>query len=247
MRSRSELYGAGIFTTIRIIDGKPWLWEKHLRRLLHDATELGIDITSDAESLLGRLEIRIAGEDLVGGRARITISDKRASELWPSTARTAPTSITVQTGPLNEAPRPFRLGISQYLVNSTSPIAGLKTCNYLEQVLALENATRGDLNEAVRLNERGDVTSACMANIFWLKDERRYTPALSTGCLPGTTREFVMENVDVIEAKASIDDLRNADAIFLTSAGLGVVAVDEFDGRTMPEIDHPILRLIPGR
>jgi branched-subunit amino acid aminotransferase/4-amino-4-deoxychorismate lyase len=218
-----------------------------MRRLVHDAGVLGMDISSDADVLLSRLEIRIAGEDLSNGRARITISDKRASPLWPSTARNAATSVTVQTGPLNEAARPFRLGVSKHLVNSTSALAGLKTCNYLEQILAFENAAKANFNEAVRLNERGHVTSACMANIFWLKDEKLYTPALSTGCLPGTMREFVLENVDVTDVAVGVDELRTADAIFLTSAGLGVVAVDEFDGRAMQRTDHPILALIPGR
>jgi branched-chain amino acid aminotransferase len=247
MNNRADLYGSGIFTTVRVINGKAWLWEKHLRRLMHDAAALGIDIASDAENLRGRLEIRIAGEDLLMGRARITITDKRVSPIWPSTARTAPVGITVQTGPINETARPFRLGISAHLVNSTSPLAGLKTCNYLEQILAFENASESNLNEAVRLNECGHVTSACMANIFWLKDEKLYTPALRTGCLPGTTREFVMETLDVAEVEVGIDELRNADSIFLTSAGLAVVAVDEFDRRAMQAIDHPILHLIPEK
>ena len=100
-------------------------------------------------------------------------------------------------------------------------------------------------NEAVRLNELGYVTSACMANISWLKNDRLFTPSLSTGCLPGTTREFVLENLEVSEVEAAIDDLREADAIFLASAGLGVVQVDQFDGRAMPDIDHAITRLVP--
>ncbi len=85
-----------------------------------------------------------------------------------------------------------------------------------------------------------------MSNIFWLAGESLSTPALSTGCLPGTTREFVMERMDVTEVEAGVDELGMADAIFLTSAGLGVVAVDEFDGSAMPQTDHLIQRLIPG-
>jgi branched-chain amino acid aminotransferase len=246
MNSRSDLYGAGVFTTIRIIDGKPWLWEKHSRRLLHDAARLNMDLSSiTIDEILGRIETRIKGEDISDGRLRLTISDKRIADLWPGTGRGATATVTVQTAPLNEVPRPFRLGVSAHLVNSTSPLAGLKTGNYLEPLLAAEAAREQGFHEAVRLNERGQVTSACMANVFWARGDQLFTPTISTGCLPGTTREFVMENLDVSETEASLEELKQADAIFLTSAGLGVVAADEIDGRPLPRSDHAILDLIP--
>jgi branched-subunit amino acid aminotransferase/4-amino-4-deoxychorismate lyase len=111
--------------------------------------------------------------------------------------------------------------------------------------MSLEAAKARGFHEAIRINERGQVTSACMANVFWLKDEQLFTPAISTGCLPGTTREFVMENLQVNEVEAGIDGLKSADAIFLTSAGLGVVGVDEFDGRAMKRVEHDLLDLVP--
>ena len=84
-----------------------------------------------------------------------------------------------------------------------------------------------------------------MANVFWLRGSDLYTPILATGCLPGTTREFVLNNFETTEIDAGLDELKNAEAIFLTSAGLGVIAVDEFEGRAIGSTDHPILRLIP--
>jgi branched-subunit amino acid aminotransferase/4-amino-4-deoxychorismate lyase len=140
-------------------------------------------------------------------------------------------------------PSPFRITISPYPVNSRSPLAGVKSCNYLEQILAKDEAKKRGFDEAIRGNERGHVTSGCMANVFWLNGDRFYTPALSTGCLPGTTREFVLENLECEEVEAEIGDLETADAIFLTSAGLGIVAADQFDGRRLAGGDHPILQL----
>lgn len=52
--SRSHLYGYGVFTTIRIIDGEPWLWDKHWRRLEHDAGKLGIDLAAYSEGMVRR-------------------------------------------------------------------------------------------------------------------------------------------------------------------------------------------------
>ncbi|MBV9240991.1 MAG: aminotransferase class IV [Acidobacteria bacterium] len=244
--SRSNLYGAGVFTTIRIIDGEPWLWDKHWRRLESDAAKIGIDLSMYSEYMVRRgLDESIPDVEKTGVRkARIMITDERPSPLWSEDQRVIPTNVSFLIAPLPKVARPFRLTISPYAVNSTSPLAGVKTCNYLEETLSLDEAKSRGYNEAVRLNERGHVTSACMANIFWLKDDRLFTSDLSTGCLPGTTREFVMESLDVTGGEVEVNELKRADAIFLTSAGLGVVQVDEFDQREMATLYHPIRRLV---
>ena len=245
--SRSQLYGAGVFTTIRIINGEPWLWDKHWRRLEHDAAKLGIDLSMYSEFMVRRgLDESIPDADRTGSRkARITITDERASPLWSKEQRAVPTNVSFLIAPLREVPRPFRLTISPYAVNLTSPIAALKTCNYLEPSMSLEEARARGASEAIRINQRGHVTSACMANVFWLRKDRLFTPALSTGCLPGTTREFVIENLDTAEVEARVEELLDADAIFLSSAGLGVVRVDEFNGKEITPNDHEILHLGP--
>ncbi|HEV7699078.1 MAG TPA: aminotransferase class IV [Pyrinomonadaceae bacterium] len=245
--SLAHLYGCGVFTTIRIIGGEQWLWEKHWRRLQDSAAKLGIDTAAHSEYMVRRgLDESIPDLDrLKAQKARITISDERSSWLWSDAQVPVPTNVSFLVSPLNTVQRPFRLGVSPHSINSTSPIAGMKTCNYLEQIMALDEAKARGVSEAIRLNERGRITSACTANVFWLKHDRLYTPPLLTGCLTGTTREFVMENLDVEEVAVGIEELQNARAIFLTSAGLGVVAVDEFDGRPLSASGYPILDIIP--
>lgn len=247
--SKATLYGTGIFTTIRIVDGKPWLWEKHWRRLEHDAAKVGIDISSHTEYMVRRgLDESIPDTDMAKSqKARITISDERPSPLWSDLAVPVATNITFLVAPLSATLRPFCIGVSPHLINSTSPLAGLKTCNYLEQTMAMNEAKGHGFNEAVRVNEHGHITSGCMANIFWSKDGMLLTPGLTTGCLPGTTREFILENLEGREVEASIDELQAADSIFLTSAGLGVVEVAELESRQLKPIDHPILNLLPKR
>ena len=112
-------------------------------------------------------------------------------------------------------------------------------------MLGYEEATKRGFHEAIRLNERGEIASACMANVFWKKGGKLYTPSLKTGCLPGTTREFILENIECEEVEAGIEALENADRIFLTSAGIGVVRVAEFDGRNLEISDHALSKLLP--
>jgi 4-amino-4-deoxychorismate lyase len=87
------------------------------------------------------------------------------------------------------------------------------------------------------LNERSEVVSATMANIFWVKNGTIHTPALSTGATAGITRGCVINLaqqhfIPLIEGVYDMSDLTDADEIFLTSASLGVAIVTTFDFRT---------------
>jgi 4-amino-4-deoxychorismate lyase len=87
------------------------------------------------------------------------------------------------------------------------------------------------------LNERGEVVSATMANIFWVKDGTIHTPALSTGAIAGITRSCLIKLaqqhfIPLIEGVYEMSDLTDADEIFLTSGSLGMGIVTAFDFRT---------------
>jgi branched-chain amino acid aminotransferase len=243
--SSAALYGKGVFTTIAVRGSEPMLLDKHWHRLSENASVIGIDISAYSESAVRRsLEQVIAANNVDSGRARTTFFDESASGVWRfETGRITSLLITASSG--HTRARPLWLALSPYTINSRSPLAGVKSCNYLENILALNEAKKAGFDEAIRLNERGLVTSACMANVFWMKGGTLYTPPLSTGCLAGTTREFIMERFDCIEAEEGSDALENAEAVFLTSAGLGVSEVAGFNERTFAPSGHEILSAFP--
>ena len=244
--SRSFLYGFGVFSTIRIMNGELFLWEKHWRRLGANAAKLGIDVAAySEENVKQQIKEIIAKENILSGKARITFADDSPSDIWPVDAKKK-TTLQIISGDLQPVSDNLRLTISPYIANSGSPLAGIKSCNYLEKILALDEARARGFDEAIQINERGEVTSGTMANLFWIKGEVLFTPSLKTGCLPGTTREFVMENLECREVEVMLDELDAADAIFLTSAGLGVVEVAEFASRRFDRLDHPIVDLLPS-
>ena len=128
------------------------------------------------------------------------------------------------------------LTVSPYRFNTLSPIAGVKSTSYLEHLLCWEEARARDFDEALTLNERGEVVSATLANIFWVTDGTIHTPALSTGALAGTTRARIIAlagelSLPHVEGVYEISHVADADEIFLTSAGLGVAIVTTFDFR----------------
>lgn len=243
--SSALLYGKGVFTTVAIHNGQPLLWEKHWSRLERSADRLGLDLSEHSEkSTMKELFGLISSDQVIRGRARLTFFDLRSSVLWPVETELK-TAFAITTGEAKPESEHFSLTFSPHLINSLSPLAGIKSCNYLEHVMVLEEAKKRGSDEAIRLNERGVVTSGCMANIFWLKDGELFTASLQTGCLPGTTREYVLENVDCKEVEVEIEEVQAADSIFLTSAGLGIVEVDEFDGKRLERSEHPIKGLWP--
>lgn len=224
--SSAALYGKGIFTTVAVHDFIPFLWEKHWRRLEKDARKIKINLSEFSEqSVINSLAEIIEKNNLTRGRARLTFFDESSPSIW-QTKQKGKTNLLIQTAEFRSAPEKFRLTVSPFRVNSASPLAGVKSCNYLENILALEDAKAKNFDEAIRLNEKDEIVSACMANIFWKKNNTIFTPALETGCLEGTTRSFVLETFSVKETKAGLAELKIADEIFLTSAGIGIVGCE---------------------
>jgi branched-chain amino acid aminotransferase len=230
--SSHAFYGKGIFTTCAIFGEKPFLWEKHWRRLTENASKIGLDVSEFSEAKVKNAVSEIIVENkLENGRARITFFDESAGKIW-SFATNRKTSLLITTNEFRAA-KDLRLNISAFPINSKSPLANVKSCNYLENILALEDAKYKGFDESIRLNERGEIASACMANLFWIKSGKILTPSLETGCLAGTTREFLLENYTIEEKIASLDELNEANEIFLTSAGLGIGKICKFEEKIL--------------
>jgi branched-subunit amino acid aminotransferase/4-amino-4-deoxychorismate lyase len=229
--SNAALYGKGVFTTVAVYNSKLFLWEKHWRRLTENSRKLRLDLSVLTEEIMKNSLFKIIGANNVrNGRARITIFDESASFIWQDNP-VAKTNLLIQTADFRRAKKIYKLNISPFRVNSSSPLANVKSCNYLENLLAFEDAKARGFDEAIRLNERGEIVSACLANLFWKRKNTIYTPSLETGCLNGTTREFVTENFAVTETKAELNELYEADEIFLTSAGIGIAKVSALDNK----------------
>jgi branched-subunit amino acid aminotransferase/4-amino-4-deoxychorismate lyase len=235
--SSAALYGSGVFTTVAIYDRKPFQWHRHWQRLSENAEKLHIRISEfEGETVADALAELVEKNNVATGRARITFFDEAASGVW-SFETTRKTSLLITTADFRETAEELRLTLSPFPVNSKSPLVNVKSCNYLENLLALEAAKADGFDEAVRVNERGEIVSAAMANLFWIDNETLYTPSLETGCLEGTTRAVVIEiakeiGLDVYTLATDFDDLYRADEIFLTSAGIGVAGVGNLEHET---------------
>jgi 4-amino-4-deoxychorismate lyase len=234
----ATLYGRGVFTTLAVYGARPFLWTEHWVRLSNHAERSGINLSDVDEGKTAKLLARLIEQNNVeNGRARVTLLANSSSGTWQLDADVPrKTNLLIMTGDTHKAAFEEGLAVtlSPFRVNSNSALVGIKSVNYLENILAREEARARNFDEAVRVNERGDIVSATMANIFWVKDGTIHTPAIATGALPGITRAHVITlaeelSIPIVEGVYEVADLSEADEIFLTSAGLGVGIVTTFD------------------
>jgi branched-subunit amino acid aminotransferase/4-amino-4-deoxychorismate lyase len=236
----AALYGRGVFTTLAVHGGRPFLWNEHWLRLKEHAGRVGLDLSElSAENVGEPLRQLIEVNRVEEGRARVTLLATAEHGIWkvrgPDAERK--TDLLIMTGDAAAASEDgLALTVSPYRISTMSALAGVKSVNYLEHILAWEEARGRDFDEAVALNERGEVVSATLANIFWVTHGTIHTPALATGALSGTTRACVMElageiSAPLVEGVYDLSDLGDADEVFLTSAGHGLRVVTTFDFR----------------
>jgi branched-subunit amino acid aminotransferase/4-amino-4-deoxychorismate lyase len=243
----AALMGRGVFTTVAVHGARAFLWPQHWARLIEHAGRAGVQHTEFTEARVGAdLARLIEANNVERGLARVTLLARAARDLagGPTTDEQATaTDLLITTGELQQ-PAPdegLALTLSPYRVNTHAPLVGVKSVSYLEHVIAWEEARARDFDEAVCLNERGEIVSATMANIFWVTKGTAHTPALSTGVLAGTTRACVLAlaselALPVIEGVYDLAHLGDADEIFLTSArhGVGLVTTYDFHRYTVP-------------
>jgi branched-subunit amino acid aminotransferase/4-amino-4-deoxychorismate lyase len=234
-----SLYGRGVFTTLAIYNHQPFLYSSHWTRLTDHAARAGVSSSEyDETSVRDLLAHLIEANKVKNGRARVTLLATTEHGVWKVKGlESRKTDLLIMTGdPRAVNEDGLALTVSPYRANTLSPLTGIKSVNYLEHILAWEEARARDFNEAVTLNERGEVVSATMANIFWVTQGTIHTPALVTGALAGTTRARVSQlagelSIPLVEGVYDLSDLGDADEIFLTSAGQGVAIVTTFDFR----------------
>ena len=237
--SSAMLYGRGVFTTLSIYNSQPFHWSKHWQRLTSHAAKLDIDFTGCTEKNVGEaLQKLVAVNRVEAGRARVIMLARSGRDIWKTkTPGAKKTDLLIMTGdPQHVSQNGLSLAVSPYRVNTVSPLSGIKSLNYLDHVLSWEEAQSRDFDEAVVLNERGEIVSATTANLFWARNGTLHTPTLSTGAMAGITRECVIEIasknfIPLVEGVYEMPDLTDADEIFLTSSSVGVAPVTTFDFR----------------
>ena len=228
--------GDGVFETMKVVDGAAFALSRHLRRLDRSAAGLGLDEPDEDRIRAAVGEVLAA--DPSAGLLRITWSSGAGP--WGSGRGDGPGTLVVASGLRNVWPPAERVHLVPWRRNEHSPLVGLKTTSYAENVLALATARRVGCSEALFANTAGHLCEGTGTNVFLVVDGVVVTPPLSSGCLAGVTRELVMELADVVERDIDPAGFGTADEAFLTSSTRDVSPISAVDEVDLPAAPGPV-------
>ncbi len=244
--NRSLFFGEGVFETFRYKTQLPAYLNRHFARLKKGSEYLNIPYPSD-EIISEFISESVSKSGLKDAYVKICLfssggniyHDKPQNYLLCSVIKECP-----------HRKSDISLTIATECVNSISEINYHKTINYIQNTVSKRQAISSGFDEALFLNEKGHITECTVHNIFWIKENKIYTPSLKNGLLPGVTRSVIMVicnelNLELIEGEYDLKELHRADCIFLTNAISGMVKVHELDGKEYSE-ESQIYKNIEG-
>jgi branched-chain amino acid aminotransferase len=229
---RGFTLGDGVFETIRVIGGRPRHLARHFERLHDGAGVLGFAVPHDETSLAHALDGLLAACGLTEATLRMTVTRGPAPRGVLPPASPGPT-VLVTAAPAGTPVGPARLAVASVTRrNEFSPLSRIKSLNYLDNILARQEAADLGADDAVLLNTKGRVAETTIANLFAVIDGVVVTPPVAEGALPGIARSLVLKALDVVERPLAVQELYRAREIVLTNS-LGVRPVASVDGIAM--------------
>ena len=225
--NRGLRYGDGLFETMRMHEGRILNVDFHFERFFQGMKILQFDIPGNySPGFFIERVTELLLKNSISQNARIRLMIFRSEGNIFDTENNFPNYV-IEIFPLSGKIELNENGLSVDVFpdakKSCDRFSNLKSNNYLPSVMAAKFAQKNNLDEAILLNAFNRICESAIANIFIIKDNKIYTPSLSEGCVAGVTRRLILENFSaenysVAEKSLSIDDVLDADEIFLTNS-----------------------------
>jgi branched-chain amino acid aminotransferase len=234
------VFGDGVYETLRTYAGRPFHLDRHLDRLRRSSARLGFDVSvSDAE-LTATLDRVLDGAANDESFIRI-IASRGVGDISYRFERVQGPTVVIVAKPLEPLPEDyFSRGVPVAITTTRRNAANaldpaIKSCNLLNNILAVREAQSQGAIEGLLLNAAGHLAEGASSNFFVVNDGRLLTPPLSAGILAGITRDVVLTRAagigfDAKEIPLTPDDLLSADEAFLTSTLKEVMPIATVDG-----------------
>jgi branched-subunit amino acid aminotransferase/4-amino-4-deoxychorismate lyase len=244
------LNGWGVFSTLRVTDGVLFAWEHHWVRMRQDAARMRVPFPGEAGWLEERLHRLVEANRAWNSTLRVVVVRNRGG-VWEGPASAREFDVVAFTADLTAWSAEVKLGLVRHSRHAASEFAGTKCMSWAQNLIWYERAREQGLDEAMLLNERGEVCECTSANLFVAEGGRVWTPPLSSGCLPGVTRallldEIRVEDIAVGEKTLLPADLEAADEVFITSTTRGLLPVVSIEGLRVRRSGEARSRLEPA-
>lgn len=230
--NRGLRYGDGIFETMKLIHGEIQLEKFHFERLFESLKALQFVLPADLTPeflkeqiglLVTRNEVRHAA------RVRLNLFRKNGGlyDLSDHTPEFVIEALPLPDNHLQFSPRGLFVDIYPDARKACDRFAGIKSNNYLPYLMGALFAKQNNLDDALILNDRNRICEATISNVFWVRRNKIFTPPLSEGCIAGVMRRHLLSllrkhNFDVEEKSLEVDELCEAEEVFLTNAISGI-------------------------
>ncbi len=229
------LAGWGVFSTLRVADGVPFAFERHWARIARDAAAFHVSIPGDPEKVRRKLLELVEANRARNATLRLVIV-RNGGGLWAGPPTGRESDLIALTADPKEWGEGAKLGYMANARHAACGFAGTKILSWAMNLTWLESAQRHGFDEVVLLNERGEVAECTSANIFIASGNQVWTPPLSSGCLPGITREVLLGEIHAPELQVGQKtlmpaDLESADEVFITSSTRDLLPVLEIEGK----------------
>ena len=228
------LSGWGVFSTLRVVEGVPFAFERHWARLTRDAAALHIPLPPDGSAVRRKLVELIEANGAYRSTLRLVIV-RNGGGMWEGPSPSGrPSDLLALTADSKQWGAGVKLAYVKNARHAANPFAGAKMLSWAMNLTWLESAQARGFDEVILLNERGEAAECTSANIFVANGNRVATPPLSAGCLPGITREVLLEairvpGIEIQEQAISPADLETADEIFITSTTRNLLPVTHIE------------------
>lgn len=232
---RGFLYGDGVFETLRAYSGRVFRLKAHLERLKKGLSTLSIPCPDlkDLETIIQNI---IEKNSLQEAYIRLTIT-RGLCERGPVPKNCGQPTVFCFGEEFKPLPERYysegvKIGLSQRRQWRTPEETSLKSLSFLPNILD-RMRTPEDEFDALILTPEGYISETTVSNIFFIRDNRLFTPSLECAPLAGITREVVMEighqsGFQVVEGRFKVTDIEKAEEVFLTNTLIEVLPVRQF-------------------
>jgi branched-chain amino acid aminotransferase len=250
------VHAVGLFETMLAARGRVVRVDAHLARLTASAKELGLTESLNARALQEAVHAVVERSGLATGdaraRVRLTLTGGDLNLLQSGAqTQTDPTIIISATPATTYPDEMFERGvgvlIAETKANPLNPFEGHKTLNYWWRLRELQRAAASHMGEALILQVTNHVAGGAVSNLFAVSGGTLLTPiahteetpgAMGSPVLPGVTRAAVVELAEAMgvgcdKRLLTIDDLLDADELFLTNSSWGVLPVTTVERRAI--------------
>jgi branched-chain amino acid aminotransferase len=233
-------FGDGVYETLRTYKGRPFHLDRHLARLRDSARMLAVELPRPDVALAADLDALLAAAGNAESYIRIMVTRGVGDVSYRFDRVKGPTIVLLVKAYEPFPERMYSEGIAVVLSSfrRNHPRAldpAMKSCNLINNILAMREAQAKGALEPLLLNELGELAEGAGSNVFLVKGGVLLTPPLDAGILPGITRALVLElaqrdGIPLREEPVAVKDLLAADEVFITSTLKEVVPVATIDG-----------------